>query len=411
MVVHKYGGTSVGDLARIRAVADRIHRAVRAGDRVAVVVSAMAGETDRLLGLARDMEAPERDREVDALLATGEQASAALLSMALRNRGLDATSLTGWQAGLETDPSHGRARITRFGADRVRRVLDDAGIPVVSGFQGVSPVADVTTLGRGGSDTTAVALAVALGADECIIGTDVDGVYTADPRIVPLAGRLARISFEEMMELAGLGSKVLAARSVAFAGRYRVPLRVVSAFRESEGTLISYEETGMEAPRIVGITHSADETLISLRGIPSGQGNVWRVLDAVAAAGIEIDMLAQQNAPGGGTDLSFTAHGSDYEQSVPLLRELRGVLGVREVCHERGLAKISLVGVGVRRAHARVAAQLCRTLDESGIAVRQMASSEIKISVAVESIFGEQAVRALHRAFGLDEVRGTVVAE
>lgn len=411
LVVHKYGGTSVAGPDRLRAVARRIEHAVEAGDRVVVVVSAMAGETDRLLGLGRGIASRPDPRELDALLATGEQASAALLSLALRCRGLPAESLTGWQAELETDGSHGRARITWFGATRVREILDRGGVPVIAGFQGVTPTGDVTTLGRGGSDTTAVALAVRLGADECVICTDVDGVYTADPRVVGTARRLDRITFEEMIELAGLGSKVLETRSVAFAGRYRMPVRVVSAFREGPGTLISFEDTEMEAPRIAGIAYSADQALVTYRGLPDGINGPWRVLDAVAGAGVEIDMLSQQVGPDGHLDLSFAVLGGDYERAMPQLREIGGSLGVMEVVDERGVSKISVVGVGVRRAHARAAARLCRALADCGIAIRLMASSEIKISVAVDAALGEMAVKALHRAFGLDVVPETAEVE
>lgn len=410
LLVHKYGGTSVADTECIRAVARRIAAVRRDGDRVAVVVSAMAGETNRLLALAGTMQPVPDTRELDALLATGEQAAAALLSMALRAEGCAAESLTGWQAGLETDASHGRARITWLDPDRVREVLDRGGIPVVAGFQGVTPAGDITTIGRGGSDTSAVALAVVLRANECIISTDVDGVYTADPRLVPNARRLDRVTFEEMLELAGLGSRVLQTRSVAFAGRYRVPVRVVSSFVEGAGTLITFEDTKLEAPRIAGIAFSTDEIMVSLRGLPEGMG-IWRALDALAGAGAEIDMLSQHREPEKHLDLSFVVHKSDYGRSLPVLGEISRELGIREIVEEPGLAKISVVGVGVRRAHARIAARICRTLAELGIAVRLIASSEIKISVAVEANFGEQAVQALHEAFGLHEVEAGIAAE
>lgn len=410
IVVHKYGGTSVGDADRIRAVAGRIERGLRAGDRIAAVVSAMAGETDRLLSLAGIMQDPPDARELDALLATGEQAAAALLSLALRGRGLAAECLTGWQAGLETDGAHGRARIIWFDADRVREVLDRGAIPVLAGFQGMNAAEDITTLGRGGSDTTAVALAVALRAHECIICKDVDGILTADPRIVPVARHLKRITFEEMMELAGLGSKVLQARSVALAGRHRLPLRVVSTFQGGEGTLISYEETQVEAPRIAGITSSADEALVTLAGIPAGADVVWRALEGLAGAGVEVDMLSQQTIDGK-SGLSFTVQGSDYERALAELRTVNRDLGAREVSGERGLAKISVVGVGIRRAHARAAARFRRTLASEGITVRLMASSEIKISVAIHADAVERAVRALHHEFGLDKVEETEAVE
>lgn len=410
-MVLKFGGSSVADLSRVRSVARRIAEYRDAGDRVAVVVSAMAGETDRLLALARSVQPTPDERELDALLATAEQVATALLCMGLRTLGEAAQSLTGWQAGVETDDRHGRARITWLDADRVREIMDRGGTPVLAGFQGVSPVGDITTLGRGGSDTTAVALAVALGADECIISKDVDGVYSADPRIVPGARRLDRIGVEEMMELAGLGSKVLQTRSVAFAGRYGVPVRVVSSFQGGEGTLITDEGSKVEASRIAGIAMSADEALVRLRFRDGEPETVWRVLEGLARGGIEIDMVSQQFPSGEKLDLSFAVHGSDYERCLACLRAVGDEAGIHSVDEKRGLAKISVVGVGVRRAHARVSARLYRTLSGAGIAVLAVAATETRLSVAVDGRCGEAAVRALHRTFGLDEVGEAEAAE
>jgi len=403
LIVQKYGGTSVGSPERIRAVARRIIRYREQGHRLVVVVSAMSGETDRLLGLAADLSERPPPRELDVLLATGEQVTIALLSMALEAQGVPARSYTGQQVHIRTDSAHNKARIQAIESQRVGADLDAGRVVVVAGFQGVDEHGNITTLGRGGSDTTAVALAAALQADECQIFTDVDGVYTTDPRVVPEARRLERITFEEMLEMASLGSKVLQIRAVEFAGKYNVPLRVLSSFEEAgEGTLITYEEAGMEQAQISGIAFNRDEAKLTVLGVPDQPGVAHLILGPIAAANIEVDMIVQNVAPDGATtDFTFTVHRNDYERALEILRRTAGELGAREVSGDDRIVKLSLVGVGMR-SHAGIAATMFETLAREGINIRMISTSEIKISVVVDEKYLELGVRALHEAFGLE---------
>ena len=403
LIVQKYGGTSVGTPERIQAVADKIIGYRRKGHRLVVVVSAMSGETDRLLGLAAAMSERPSPRELDVLLATGEQTTIALLSMALEERGCAARSYTGAQVQILTDDAHNKARIRDIDAERIRADLEDGRVVVVAGFQGVDENGNITTLGRGGSDTTAVALAAALKADECQIFTDVDGVYTTDPRVVPGARRLERITFEEMLEMASLGSKVLQIRAVEFAGKYNVPLRVLSSFEEGEGTLITYEEEGMEQALISGIAFNRDEAKLTVLGVPDQPGVAYLILGPIAEANIEVDMIIQNVAPDGQTtDFTFTVHRNDYDRALEILERIAGELGAREVSGDPKIVKISLVGVGMR-SHAGIASTMFETLAREGINIRMISTSEIKVSVVVDEKYLELAVRALHEAFHLDE--------
>ncbi|NCU00655.1 aspartate kinase [Candidatus Macondimonas diazotrophica] len=401
LIVQKYGGTSVGTIERIERVARKVIAARARGDQVVVVVSAMSGETDRLLGLARQIASRPEPREVDVLISTGEQVTIALLAMTLQKLGCPARSYTGAQVPIITDSAHGKARIARIDPHQVRAALDAGQVVVVAGFQGVDALGNITTLGRGGSDTTGVALAAALKADECQIFTDVDGVYTADPRIVPTARRLDHITFEEMLELASLGAKVLQIRSVEFAGKYNVPLRVLSTFQEGPGTLITYEEQQVEEVVISGIAQNRDEAQITVSGIPDHPGVAYRVLGPVADANIEVDMIVQNVARDGTTDLTFTVHRNDHERAMEILRGRQKDLGAREIAGDSAIAKISLVGVGMR-SHAGVAARMFSVLASEGINIRMISTSEIKISVVVSEKYVELAVRALHEAFALD---------
>lgn len=403
LLVQKFGGTSVGDLDRIDAVAAKLVAARQEGHRLVVVVSAMAGETDRLLGLAHrlcDRHRPN-PRELDVLLATGEQITIALLCMALEARQVTARSYTGSQVRILTDSAHNKARILDIHCDGLQADLTAGRIPVVAGFQGVDEAGNVTTLGRGGSDTTAVALAAALRADECQIFTDVDGVYTTDPRIVPEARRLPVISSEAMLEMAGLGSKVLQTRAVEFAGKYRVPLRVLSTFEAGPGTLISHEEETLERALISGIAFKRDEAELTVAGIPVATDATARLLAPLAAANIEVDMLVQSTARNGRFDLSFTVAQQDYAPAQDLLQHAVRQLGAEQLSGAEALAKISLVGVGVR-SHAGIAAHLFATLAEAGIPVRLASTSEVKISVLVAENQLDAGVQALHRAFALE---------
>ena len=400
LIVQKYGGTSVGTIECIEQVARKVIAARERGDAVVVVVSAMSGETDRLLGLARQITSRPEPREVDVLIATGEQVTIALLAMTLQKLGCPARSYTGGQVPIVTDAAYGKARIAHIDAARMQSDLDAGRVVVVAGFQGVDAEGNMTTLGRGGSDTTGVALAAALAADECQIFTDVDGVYTADPRIVPTARRLDRITFEEMLELASLGAKVLQIRSVEFAGKYNVPLRVLSTFQEGPGTLITYEEQQVEEVIISGIAHNRDEAQITVSGIPDQPGVAYRVLGPVADANIEVDMIVQNVARDGTTDLTFTVHRNDHERALDILRACQGELGAREVGGDLTIAKVSVVGVGMR-SHAGVAARMFSTLAAEGINIRMISTSEIKISVVIGEKYVELAVRALHEAFAL----------
>lgn len=403
LIVKKYGGTSVGSPERIQVVAEKIAGCRDRGDDVVVVVSAMRGETDRLIALSREITEMPEPRELDVLLATGEQVTIALLSMALQKCGCPARSYTGAQVHILTDSAHNKARIQDIDGARVRKDLADGKVVVVAGFQGVDQHGNITTLGRGGSDTTAVALAAALKADECQIFTDVDGVYTTDPRVEPRARRLSRVTFEEMLEMASLGSKVLQIRSVEFAGKYNVPLRVLSSFEEGEGTLISYEEEGMENALISGIAFNRDEAKLTVVGVPDQPGVAHRLLGPVADANIEVDMIIQNIAPAGDTtDFTFTVHRNDYSRALEVVQRVAGEMGARQVSGDNTIVKISLVGVGMR-SHAGIASQMFEALAREGINIRMISTSEIKISVVVDEKYLELGVRALHEAFQLDK--------
>ena len=403
LLVHKYGGTSVGSPERIIAVAEKVMAAREQGHSVVVVVSAMSGETNRLLALAdavSDMPAP---RELDVLLSTGEQVTIALLSMALEQRGCAARSYTGGQVHIRTDSVHNKARIREIDDKRIHADLGAGRVVVVAGFQGIDDKGNITTLGRGGSDTTAVALAAALKADECQIYTDVDGVYTTDPRVVPEARRLDRITFEEMLEMASLGSKVLQIRSVSFAGRYNVPLRVLSSFEEGNGTLITYEDDKMEQALISGIAFNRDEAKLTIIGVPDTPGVAHKLLGPVADANIEVDMIIQNVAPDGATtDFTFTVNRNDYARALEILTRTANEMGAREVSGDDKIVKVSLVGVGMR-SHAGIASTMFGTLAKEGVNIRMISTSEIKISVVVDEKYLELAVRSLHEAFELDQ--------
>jgi len=401
--VQKFGGTSVGTLERIEAVADKVKACHDDGHQVVVVVSAMSGETDRLLGMAKQVDAQPNPRELDVLLSTGEQVSMALLSMFLNSKGCPARSYTGRQVGIRTDTAHNKARIVGIDAKRVRRDLDASRVVVVAGFQGVDEQDNITTLGRGGSDTTAVALAAALDANECQIFTDVDGVYTTDPRIVPEARKLDYLTFEEMLELASLGAKVLQIRSVEFASKYGVPLRVLSSFEPGEGTIIGPEDETLEQPLISGVAYSRDEAKLTVLGVPDRPGIAFGTLGPIAESNIEVDMIVQNTGLDGLTDFTFTVHRNDYDAAYRLLQGKAGELGAREVTGDNRIVKISLVGVGMR-SHAGIASKMFKALAEEGINIQMISTSEIKISVVVDERYLELGVRALHAAFRLDEV-------
>lgn len=401
LIVQKYGGTSVGTPERIGAVADRVARFRKEGHDVVVVVSAMSGETNRLIALANEITDEPVPREMDVLVTTGEQVTIALLSMALIKRGVDARSYTGGQVAIETDSSFMKARIEKIDDHRMRADLDAGRVVVVAGFQGRDPEGNITTLGRGGSDTTAVALAAALKADECQIYTDVDGVYTTDPRVVDKARRLDSITFEEMLEMASQGSKVLQIRSVEFAGKYNVPLRVLSSFEEGPGTLITVDdEVDMEKPVISGIAFTRDEAKIIVRGAPDTPGIAYKILGPVSDANIEVDMIVQNAAAAGATDFTFTVHRNDFKRAMAALEKAED-LGSPEIIGDDTIAKVSLVGVGMR-SHAGVASKMFETLGAEGVNIEMISTSEIKISVVIEEKYLELAVRALHSAFELD---------
>ncbi|MDZ4297297.1 MAG: aspartate kinase [Moraxellaceae bacterium] len=402
LIVQKYGGTSVGSPERIQAVAERVKRWHDKGDDIVVVVSAMSGETNRLIGLMRAISPEPDPREMDVVLATGEQVTIGLLSMALKELGLEAKSYTGTQVAIRTDSSFNKARIESIDDQRMRADLAERKVVVVAGFQGVDDLGNITTLGRGGSDTTGVALAAALGADECQIYTDVDGVYTTDPRVVPSARRLQRITFEEMLEMASLGSKVLQIRSVEFAGKYNVPLRVLSSFGEGEGTLITVDdEEDMEKPVISGIAFNRDEAKLTVRGVPDVPGVASRILSPVGDANIEVDMIVQNVSADGTTDFTFTVARGEMKKAMAVLEKVAAELGAREVIADDHIAKVSLVGVGMR-SHAGVASKMFATLAKENINIQMISTSEIKISVVVEEKYLELAVRSLHTAFDLD---------
>ncbi len=402
LIVQKYGGTSVADTEHIDAVADRVARMRAAGDIMVVVVSAMSGETDRLLKLATAVDDNPLAREVDVLLATGEQEAAALLSMALHQRGCDARSYMGHQVHILTDNIHGKARIRGIDGDRVRKDLDRGRVVVIAGFQGVDEEGNITTLGRGGSDTTAVAMSAALKADECQIYTDVDGIYTADPRIVSEARRLDVVTVEEMLELASLGAKVLQTRSVQFAGKYKVPLRVLSSFEEGPGTLISYEDNKMEEAVISGIAFTRDEAKLTILGVPDQPGVAYKLFDDIAAAAIEVDMIVQNVGADGLTDVTFTVQRADYAKAMNILKKVAEELSAQEIEGDDKIAKISVIGVGMR-SHAGIASTMFQALAQESINIQMISTSEIKISVVVDEKYLELGVRALHTAFGLEK--------
>lgn len=402
LLVQKFGGTSVGSVERIEAVADKVCRFRNEGHDIVVVVSAMSGETNRLIALANDIMEEPTPREMDVLVSTGEQVTIALLAMALQKRGCEARSYTGSQVRILTDSAHTKARIQDIDERNMRGDLEKGRVVVVAGFQGVDGNGNITTLGRGGSDTTAVALAAALKADECQIYTDVDGVYTTDPRVVDSARRLDRITFEEMLEMASLGSKVLQIRAVEFAGKYNVPLRVLSSFQEGEGTLITFEdESAMEQPVVSGIAFNRDEAKLTMAGVPDTPGIALRILKPVSDANIEVDMIVQNVGADNHTDFTFTVHRNDYRRTREILERLARELGAREVSGDDRIAKVSIVGVGMR-SHAGVATRMFEALSNEGINIRMISTSEIKVSVVIDEKYLELAVRALHSAFGLE---------
>ena len=417
LIVHKYGGTSMGSTDRIRNVAKRVAKWARAGHQMVVVPSAMSGETNRLLGLAKEL-APEKsnsayERELDMLASTGEQASSALLAIALQAEGLQSVSYAGWQVPIRTDSAYTKARIESIDDSRVRADLEAGRVVIVTGFQGVDPQGNITTLGRGGSDTSAVAVAAAMKAQECLIYTDVDGVYTTDPRVVPEARRLQTVSFEEMLEMASMGSKVLQIRSVEFAGKYRVPLRVLSSFtpwdidiavEAQSGTLITFEEDEqMEQAVVSGIAFNRDEAKISVLGVPDRPGIAYQILGAVAQANIDVDVIIQNLSKDGKTDFSFTVNRGDYTKAIDLLRaSVLPTLGATDVVGDTKICKVSIVGIGMR-SHVGIASKMFGVLSEEGINIQMISTSEIKTSVVIDEKYMELAVRALHKAFDLDQ--------
>ena len=404
LIVQKYGGTSVGSPERIKNVARRVAKARAQGHDVVVVVSAMSGETNRLVALAHEMQEFPDPRELDVILATGEQVTIGLLSMALKDIGLPAKSYTGWQVALTTDSAHTKARIDHINDAKMRDDLAQGRVVVVAGFQGIDSQGDITTLGRGGSDTSAVALAAALQADECQIYTDVDGVYTTDPRVVPEARRLDTITFEEMLELASLGSKVLQIRSVEFAGKYKVRLRVLSSLTDGgNGTLITFEEdNNMEQAAVSGIAFDKNQARINVRGVPDKPGIAYQILGAVANANIEVDMIIQNVGAEGTTDFSFTVPRGDYQHTLKLLQEVQKNIGAASVDGDDTVCKVSIVGLGMR-SHVGVASTMFRTLAEEGINIQMISTSEIKVSVLIDEKYLELATRILHKAFELDK--------
>lgn len=417
LIVHKYGGTSMGSTERIRNVAKRVAKWARAGHQMVVVPSAMSGETNRLLGLAKELAPPKSsdatNRELDMLAATGEQASSALLAIALQAEGMESVSYAGWQVPIVTNSAYTKARIESIDDQRIRADLARGKVVIVTGFQGIDGEGHITTLGRGGSDTSAVAVAAAMKADECLIYTDVDGVYTTDPRVVPEARRLHTVSFEEMLEMASMGSKVLQIRSVEFAGKYKVPLRVLSSFtpwdidlneEAKSGTLITFEEDEkMEQAIVSGIAFNRDEAKISMVGVPDKPGIAYQILGAVAEANIEVDMIIQNISKDGKTDFSFTVNRNDYARAVDLLKDkVMPALGAKEVIGDTKICKVSIVGIGMR-SHVGIASKMFRALSEEGINIQMISTSEIKTSVVIDEKYMELAVRALHKAFDLDQ--------
>ncbi|AJE99497.1 MULTISPECIES: aspartate kinase [Pandoraea] len=413
LIVHKYGGTSMGSVERIKNVAKRVAKWHKAGHKMVVVPSAMSGETNRLLGLAKEISAHPDPRELDAIAATGEQVSVGLLAMALKEAGVDAVSYAGWQVPIKTDSAFTKARISEIDDTRVMADLNAGRVVVITGFQGIDPNGNVTTLGRGGSDTSAVAVAAALKADECLIYTDVDGVYTTDPRVVDEARRLDKVTFEEMLEMASLGSKVLQIRSVEFAGKYQVKTRVLSSLTDPmialdeearSGTLITFEEDEqMEKAIISGIAFQRDEAKITVRGVPDRPGIAYQILGPIADANIDVDMIIQNLSVEGKTDFTFTVPRGDYQRAMTLLQsDVQGHIGAAEVVGDPKVSKVSIVGVGMR-SHVGIASKAFRTLSEEGINIQLISTSEIKISVLIDEKYMELAVRALHKAFELDQ--------
>ncbi len=402
LYVYKFGGTSVGSTERIKAVAEKVKTAQVQGHQIVVVVSAMSGETNKLIALAKDMQQQPSGRELDVLVSTGEQVTIALLCMGLHAIGCKAKSYTGGQVKILTDGSYTKARILHIDDEPMRADLAAGNVVVVAGFQGTDAQGNITTLGRGGSDTTAVALAAALKADECHIYTDVDGVYTTDPRVEPKARRLDKITFEEMLEMASLGSKVLQIRSVEFAGKYNVPLRVLSSFTEGAGTLITYEESEMESALISGIAFNRDEAKLTISGVPDRPGIASKILSPIADANIEVDMIIQNIADDETTDFTFTVHRNDYQKAKAALERTCAELGAKKVAGDDNIVKVSIVGVGMR-SHAGIANTMFGALAKEGINIKMISTSEIKISVVVDEKYLELAVRTLHAAFKLDE--------
>lgn len=413
LIVHKYGGTSMGSTERIKNVAKRVAKWHRAGFQMVVVPSAMSGETNRLISLAKEIQAEPDPRELDMLCCTGEQASVALLAMALKAEGLEAISFSGWQVPIKTDSSHTKARIESIDDTRVKAELNAGKVVIITGFQGIDEAGNQTTLGRGGSDTSAVAIAAAMGAAECLIYTDVDGVYTTDPRVVPEARRMRVVSFEEMLEMASLGSKVLQIRSVEFAGKYRVPTRVLSSLTDPmmsldeekvSGTLITFEEDEhMEQAVVSGIAFNRDEAKVTIRGVPDKPGVAYQILGQVAEANIDVDMIIQNQGSDGTTDFTFTVHRNEFNKTMDLLKnKIQGSVGAREVAGDTNVCKVSIVGIGMR-SHVGVASLMFKTLSEEGINIQMISTSEIKVSVLIDDKYMELAVRALHKAFGLEK--------
>ncbi|AXK38265.1 aspartate kinase [Crenobacter cavernae] len=404
LIVQKYGGTSMGTTERIKNVARRIAKWKAQGHDVVVAVSAMSGETNRLIALAREIQDYPDPRELDVIISTGEQVTIGLLAMALKEIGVDAKSYTGWQVKVATDSSFNKARIQSIDEEALRADLAEGRVVIVAGFQGIDEANNITTLGRGGSDTSAVALAAALKADECQIYTDVDGVYTTDPRVVPEARRLKTITFEEMIEMASLGSKVLQIRSVEFAGKYKVRLRVLSSFEEEgEGTLITFEEDeNMEKAVVAGIAFDRNEARINVKGVPDRPGIAYQILGPIADANIEVDMIIQNVGDQGTTDFSFTVPRGEANRALTILREMQTHVGAAKIESDDKIAKISIVGVGMR-SHTGIASTMFRTLAEEGINIQMISTSEIKVSVLIDEKYLELAVRVLHKAFGLDQ--------
>lgn len=400
LIVQKFGGTSVGNPERIKNVARHVTKAKIGGDDVVVVVSAMGGETDRLISLAREVSSSPDEREMDMLLSTGERVTIALLAMALQDMGYKARSFTGRQVGIITNSAHTKARIERITAERVHEALAEGIIPIVAGFQGIDEKSDVTTLGRGGSDTTAIALAVALKADFCDIYTDVDGVYTTDPNIVSSAKMLRKISYEEMLEMASLGAKVLQTRAVEFAMKYDVPVRVRSSFNENSGTLVTREEKDMEQVSVSGVTYDRNQARITIIGVPDKPGIAYKIFGTVANDNIVVDMIIQNTGQGGLTDISFTVPRTDLDKAVKIVKEIITGIGAKGIEVKDEISKVSIIGVGMR-SHSGVAAKMFGTLAKEGINIMMISTSEIKISCIIDSRYTELAIRALHDSFGL----------